>query len=63
MVEKLFTRKELATYFNVSIYTIDNWIKSNQLKCFKINNTVRVSNTQVNEYLNTCETTPKTNKN
>lgn len=51
MNQKLYTRQEIADYFNVSIYTIDNWLKSNKLKCHKMNNTVRISQTQLDKFL------------
>ena len=52
MIDKLYTRQELKIYFNVSIYTIDNWLKKGNLNSIKIDNTVRVSQTQINEFLN-----------
>jgi excisionase family DNA binding protein len=51
MNQKLYTRQEIADYFKVSIYTIDNWLKSNKLKCHKMNSTVRISQTQLDEFL------------
>lgn len=51
MNQKLYTRQEIANYFNVSIYSIDNWIKSDKLKCHKMNNTVRISQIQLDKFL------------
>ena len=51
MKEKLYTRKELQSYFSVSIFTIDNWIKKGELKSYKIDNTVRISEGQLSEFL------------
>lgn len=51
MTDKLYTRKELKKYFNVSICTIDNWLRKGKLKGIKINNTVRISEIDLNEFL------------
>ena len=51
MNQKLYTRQEITDYFKVSIYTIDNWLKSGKLKCHKMNNTVRISQTQLDNFL------------
>jgi len=51
MEERLYTRKELQSYFSVSIFTIDNWIKKGDLKSYKIDNTVRISQSQLKEFL------------
>lgn len=51
MNQKLYTRQEVSTHFNVSIFTIDNWIKSGKLNCHKMNNTVRVSQVHLETFL------------
>jgi excisionase family DNA binding protein len=51
MNQKLYTRQEVSTYFNVSIYTIDNWIKSKQLNCHKMKGTVRISQNDIDNFL------------
>jgi excisionase family DNA binding protein len=65
MNQKLYTRQEITDYFKVSIYTIDNWLKSGKLKCHKMNNTVRISQTQLDNFLsnNNQETIIKTKNN
>lgn len=51
MSAKIYTRKEVADYFNVSLWTIDSWVRSKKIKCFKVQNIVRFSEKQLNEFI------------
>lgn len=39
MIEKMYTRKEVAELLNVSYATIVNWVSEGKLKAIKIGNT------------------------
>ncbi len=51
MSKQFYTRKEISQMFKTSVYTVDNWIKNGQLNCLKINSTVRISDTNIAEFL------------
>lgn len=51
METKFYTRKEVAEMFKTSTFTVDSWIKNNQLGCYKVNSTVRVSDENIAEFL------------
>ena len=51
MIAVFYTRKEVADYFNVSLWTVDSWVKSKKIECFKVQNIVRFSKKQLNEFI------------
>lgn len=51
MTTFFYTRKEVAQMFKTSTFTVDSWIKNNQLACHKVNSTVRISNENIAEFL------------
>lgn len=49
--EKLWTRKELATYCGVTVRTIDRARKAGQLAAVRVQSAVRFRESDVEEYL------------
>lgn len=49
--EKKYTRKELASYLNVHIKTIDYWLKAKGLKSYKMGGRVYILDKDVKTFL------------
>lgn len=51
MEKEFYSRQDLAKRFNVTVYTIDNWVKGGKLKAIKVSGTVRFTEAAVQEML------------
>jgi predicted site-specific integrase-resolvase len=49
MIDKLYTRNEVADIFKVDVRTIDRWIKVYAIKPKKIARSVRLTEENINE--------------
>lgn len=49
--ETFYTVEEIADQLRVSIYTVREWIKAGKLEAVKVGKHYRVSETQLNNYL------------
>jgi len=50
-MKKLYTVEELAEYLRVNKFTIYNWIRRKQLKSVRIGGSVRIDETDLNEFM------------
>jgi excisionase family DNA binding protein len=50
--EKLYTSKEVAVIFGVSMWTIRQWVTQGKLQARKQNNQLRFTDKQINDYAN-----------
>lgn len=53
---ELFTKKQISRELRVSLRTVDRLLKSGDLKYLKIGRLVRITEGQLNQFLQTCET-------
>lgn len=54
--ERFYTVKELSEYFRVSERTVRNWIKDGSIESYKVGRMTRVSEEQLNSYLESIKT-------
>jgi putative molybdopterin biosynthesis protein len=50
-MEKIYTAKEVAEYLKVKKDTIYKWIRDGDLKCSQIGRTVRITESQLADFL------------
>ena len=50
-MEQLYTIKEIAEYLKVKVDTVNKWIQKGKLKSYKVAGTVRVTETDLKEFV------------
>ncbi len=56
MDERLYTVKEVAHRFSVTERTIQNWIKTGKLRATKVGKIIRISESDMQEFLSRFKT-------
>lgn len=51
MDKKIYNRQEVSEIFGVTKQTVDNWIKTKNLGRIKIDNTVRFTQQQIDDFI------------
>lgn len=51
-MEKMYTIKEVSDMFGVHYNTVRNWIRSGEIKCVKIAETIRIPDSEINRLMN-----------
>lgn len=49
-MEKLWTVKEVANYFNVSESGVRKWVRTNVIKCVRVQSRVRFTDDQIKDF-------------